>query len=1066
MNARKIITTFLLILPIMDIITSLLIRFCNIPLSLGAIVKTIFLCYAIIVAFNQTNISKNKYHLLYFILIILYSFFYLGTRLNGISMSQIIVELTYLLKIIYMPILLICFYNYFKTFGIDKTKITRILIINLLLYSLFLLVPLITNSGYTTYDGDYSGTIGWFYSANELSIIMVLLFPFIYSKIKNNKSIWMFLALIIILIVSTIGTKTSLIGLLIDTLLLFLLNLFDHDNIKNHFKKPIKCFLIFCFTLIIFLNSNTISNIKLNVQKQQNEIATIRKQMEKELIEAELKVLNDSNQKEDFVNIFLEKYGKALLSDRDIYFNVTYKLYKRDFNINILLFGIGYCNTERINSFAIEKLIEIDPFDILFHSGIIAFIIVILPYIYYLYMFFKEKRFNGITIYYTLILLLTLMISILSGHTLMAPAVSIYIVLYFLLAFNELGLISKKDNTIKKNKVTIYALHLNYGGVEKNIVAKANMLSEIYDVEIISLYKLNDKPVFNLNKNVKVTYLTTNIKPNRIEFKEALKNKNIIKIFKEGFYALRVLYLKHNLITKSMINCNSEIIISTRIDFTLKLVKNNEYNSIKIAEEHIYHNNNIKYLNKLEKILKRVDYLMPCSDYLTEYYKGLFTKYRYKIITNKIPIETNGTISTEKNKNIIAVGRLDKIKCFDELIKIFSKTNYKEWTLNIVGDGEECNNLKELIKDLKLKDHINLLGFKTSEELNKLYSDSSIYVMTSIEESFGLVLLEAASHGLPIIAYSSALGAKEILKDGNGVLINNRNEKEMIKCLSDLMDDLSLRKEYQKRSLNIYKKYNYDLIKDTNIKFFQNIKHNDIYSSLYKDSKNELYKLVEDRIKGKEKTFIVTANPETYMLSTKDKDINDILHGNNLIVPDGISIVKTADYLGYKIKERITGVDLSEHLLRIANKNKYKLYLFGSSESVIDKLELKIKEEYPNIKLVGATNGYIKDKDSVMNYIKTTNPDIILVALGIPLQEKLIYSHLDDFDKGIFIGVGGSFDVLSGTKKRAPKLFIKLNLEWLYRIIKEPKRIVRFMNYNIRFLKLVIEEKYNRTVDK
>ena len=88
----------------------------------------------------------------------------------------------------------------------------------------------------------------------------------------------------------------------------------------------------------------------------------------------------------------------------------------------------------------------------------------------------------------------------------------------------------------------------------------------------------------------------------------------------------------------------------------------------------------------------------------------------------------------------------------------------------------------------------------------------------------------------------------------------------------------------------------------------------------------------------------------------------------------------------------------------------------------------------------------------MMEKIVKKNPDICLVALGIPEQEKTIARHIKEAKKGIYIGVGGSFDVLSGEKKRAPKLFIKLNLEWLYRIIKEPKRLKRFWNNNVKFL--------------
>ncbi|MEG0034986.1 MAG: WecB/TagA/CpsF family glycosyltransferase, partial [Bacilli bacterium] len=97
-------------------------------------------------------------------------------------------------------------------------------------------------------------------------------------------------------------------------------------------------------------------------------------------------------------------------------------------------------------------------------------------------------------------------------------------------------------------------------------------------------------------------------------------------------------------------------------------------------------------------------------------------------------------------------------------------------------------------------------------------------------------------------------------------------------------------------------------------------------------------------------------------------------------------------------------------------------------------------------------NGYTEDKDAVFEEIKKKNSDIVLVALGVPKQEKLIFEHLSKFDKGIFIGIGGSLDVISGSKKRAPKLFIKMNLEWLYRILREPKRIKRFYESNVKFI--------------
>ena len=1072
MKEKRFFYMFLILLPIIDILTALSTRFNLNIISIGMVYKSLFLLIVFFKTFKTCYLNNDKLYLLIIFLevlyILLYSYFHLINSMNIIS------EIVYFIKILYYPSLLLNMYVYLKNKHINIYEISKVLGLVVIEYGILLLIPIILKNGFPTYINNLSGTIGWFYSANEVSIILILLFPFIYSLFHDQAILKIIFASFLIIVISTIGTKASMLGLVIDTFLMLTIDL----SKKNRIKKGVitSNLVVLILAIIVFFNSHTFYNIKviLGIQQTQSGILSIQQKeletkriQERNLINEEIEKLDKGlNDKESIIMALYNKYGAAMLSDRDIYFKVTYKIYKKYYNLSTLLLGIGYTNNSLINTYAVEKLIEIDPLDIFFHSGIILLLITLFPFIYYIYRLIQIKKVKSTSFFYLMMLGMILSLSFISGHILMAPAVSIYIVLYFILGMNELNLINKKDYKLKKNKVTIYALHLNYGGIEQNICMKANILSEIYDVEIISLYKLNDKPSFMLNDKVKVTYLTDNIKPNKDEFKNALKRKNIIRVFKEGIYSLKVLYLKKTLLIKSMINCNSEIIISTRIDFTKKLIKNNDYNNIKIAEEHIYHNNNTRYLNDLYYILKYVDYLMPSSEYLTNYYKEIFTNYSYKIITNKMPINTNGKVSKLKNKTIISVGRLDKVKAFDDLINIFYKLDNNDWQLQIVGEGPEYNNLNELINKYNLNDRVKLLGFKSKDELNDLYELASIFVMTSYEESFGLVLLEATSHGLPILSYSSALGAKEILKN-NEMLVDNRDQSLMIKRLNNLISSIELRREYQKKSLNIYKEYDYNELKKYNLNFYNNLEKSNMYMNIYKGSKKEFYNLIDEKLNKKEKQFIVTANPETFILSKKDLTINKLLYDKkNLIIPDGISIVKTANFLGYDFKERITGVDLAEQLLKTANKNNYKVYLFGSSQLVIDKLEKIINEKYNNIKLVGATNGYIKDKDAVMEYIKTTKPDIVLVALGIPLQEKLIYKHINDFKKGVFVGVGGSFDVLSGTKKRAPKFIIKCNLEWLYRIIKEPKRLGRFIKYNLSFIFMIIREKCYKNVDK
>lgn len=225
------------------------------------------------------------------------------------------------------------------------------------------------------------------------------------------------------------------------------------------------------------------------------------------------------------------------------------------------------------------------------------------------------------------------------------------------------------------------------------------------------------------------------------------------------------------------------------------------------------------------------------------------------------------------------------------------------------------------------------------------------------------------------------------------------------------------------------------------------------FKRLYPKGNKEFCQKVLANLKNEKKMFIITANPETFSYGEKDEIINKMLLDKNVtLTPDGIGVVKASKMLGVDVKERITGIDIATYLLDVCNTYGYKLSLLGAKEEVLKALKDVIKTNYPNIKLGTCLNGYTSNKDEFFKKIMKEDIDVCLVALGIPNQEKIIYQHLDKFKKGIFVGVGGSFDVLSGLKKRAPKIWQKLNLEWLYRIIKEPKRLKRFYENNIKFI--------------
>ena len=232
------------------------------------------------------------------------------------------------------------------------------------------------------------------------------------------------------------------------------------------------------------------------------------------------------------------------------------------------------------------------------------------------------------------------------------------------------------------------------------------------------------------------------------------------------------------------------------------------------------------------------------------------------------------------------------------------------------------------------------------------------------------------------------------------------------------------------------------------------------FEKIYSQGKDKFYNEIDKSLRDEQKRFIVTANPETLMIANKNDELKKCLLKENVtIVPDGIGIIKGAKILGYPQRETITGVELVEHLLNECNILKKSVFLFGAKKEIIEKLENVIRKKYPNIEVKGFENGYVENKQKVFDKIKELSPDLVLVALGIPVQELIIDKNFDDFKKGIFIGVGGSFDVLSNSKKRAPKFFIKFHLEWLYRITTEPKRIKRFVNSNLRYLFKIAEEK-------
>lgn len=203
---------------------------------------------------------------------------------------------------------------------------------------------------------------------------------------------------------------------------------------------------------------------------------------------------------------------------------------------------------------------------------------------------------------------------------------------------------------------------------------------------------------------------------------------------------------------------------------------------------------------------------------------------------------------------------------------------------------------------------------------------------------------------------------------------------------------------------------------------------------------------LDQHINEQKKTFVVTANPEIALAAYEDEQYMNMIKKADYITADGIGVVKAASMLGTPLPERVTGFDMFVSLLKLANENKYKIYLLGAQDQVLQKAIANINEQFPGAEIVGSHHGFFDwEDDAIEKEIQEKKPDLVFVALGFPRQEKWISERLHLFEKGIFMGIGGSFDVISGEVKRAPEIWQKLNLEWFYRFVKQPTRFKRML---------------------
>jgi len=219
----------------------------------------------------------------------------------------------------------------------------------------------------------------------------------------------------------------------------------------------------------------------------------------------------------------------------------------------------------------------------------------------------------------------------------------------------------------------------------------------------------------------------------------------------------------------------------------------------------------------------------------------------------------------------------------------------------------------------------------------------------------------------------------------------------------------------------------------------------------------EVIESVNIFLDSRKQHYIVTTNPEFVMAAQKDEEFKEILNKSDLSIADGMGIKMAAKRYGHKLRQRIAGIDLMYEICAIAEKKEKSVFLLGAKRGIADMAAIKLLQKFPKLKIVGVESGYrrwhrhYKDR-KLVEIINRRQPDVLFVAFGHVKQEKWIYNNLSKMPLvKLAMGVGGSYDYISGQVKRAPVLMRKMGLEWLYRLFRQPWRLPRIITAVVRF---------------
>lgn len=198
-------------------------------------------------------------------------------------------------------------------------------------------------------------------------------------------------------------------------------------------------------------------------------------------------------------------------------------------------------------------------------------------------------------------------------------------------------------------------------------------------------------------------------------------------------------------------------------------------------------------------------------------------------------------------------------------------------------------------------------------------------------------------------------------------------------------------------------------------------------------------------LQGEHAARVVTPNAEIAYEALHDENTRTLLNSAELMLPDGAGVVLASKILKTPLKQKVAGVDFADGLLGVLETTGQSLYLLGSKPGIGELAAQKMMQKHPKLRIAGIADGYFQDEAPVIDKINASGADVLFVCLGAPKQEQFMARHQKVLHVKLMAGLGGTLDSFAGTVKRAPKWMIRLNLEWLYRLIKEPKRFKRML---------------------